>query len=350
MSGSVTAPAADAKVPRRGRTLTAAARRRQFTSRAGVLVAAGVLAPLAAELGGGPYIGYAFALGTAFALSVLGNNLIVGYLGEANLAGGAFLAVGAYASAIALSKGLPLWLAGLVGIAAGAVIGALLSIPAARVHGHQLALATLGLAWAAPDVIRYAEPLTGGSDGRYVPTSGGVPAGLGGLADTYVVTGIFVVCALLVLVALRGRFGRLLLTHAEAGPAARSFGVRAWAVAMLAWGGCGALGGLSGVLYGHVVGYLSPDEFTFQVSLFIFVGSMVGGARSVPGAWIGGLLAGAVPQLLSDIPGGGSILTFGVVLAAVVTLARIGLYPSLEQLAARLRRTRKEAADEPADA
>jgi len=343
MSATAPAPGATTSAAR-GSTLTAASRNRLFSSRAVILLVALVFAPLAAELGGGPYIGYAFEIGTVFALSVLGNNLIVGYLGEANLAGGAFLAVGAYASAIALEKGLPLWLAVPAGIVAGGVLGALLSIPAARVHGHQLALATLGLAWAAPDVVRYLEAWTGGSDGMYVKTSGGVPAGLGGLADDYAVTGVFVVCALLVLVALRGRFGRLLLTHAEAGPAARGFGVRSWMVAMLAWGACGALGGLSGVLYGHVVGYLSPDEFTFQVSLFIFVGSMVGGARSVPGAWIGGLLAGAVPQLLSDIPGGGSILTFGVVLAAVVTLARVGLYPSFEQLAARMRPARKEAA------
>lgn len=329
-----------------GGRLTAASRRRQTVSRTAVLIAVTAIVPAAAELGGGQYVGYAFTLGTAFALSVLGNNLIVGYLGEANLAGGAFLATGAYASTIAMAKGMPLPVAALIGILAGAVIGVLLSIPAARVHGHQLALATLGLAWAAPDVIRYAAKWTGGSDGLYVPTSGGVTPGVGGVADAYVVSAIFLICALLVLFALRGRFGRLLLTHAEAGPAAASFGVRSWLVAMLAWGVCGALGGLSGVLYGHVVGYLSPDEFTFQISLFIFVGSMVGGARSVPGAWIGGLLAGAVPQLLSDIPGGGSILVFGVVLAAVVTLARIGLYPSIEWLAGRLRPARKEAADE----
>ena len=322
----------------RGRRQTAESRRRLTITRVAVLIGAAAVLPAAFQLGGGAYLGYAFVIGTAFALSVLGNNLIVGYLGEANLAGGAFLAVGAYASTIALARGMPLVVAAAVGVAAGALIGVLLSIPAARVHGHQLALATLGLAWAAPDVIRYAGKWTGGSNGLYVPVSGGVTPGTGGLGDAYAVSGIFAVCALLVLAVLRGRFGRLLLTHAEAGPAARGFGVRTWAVAMAAWGGCGALGGLSGGLYAHVVGYLSPDEFTFQVSLFIFVGSLVGGARSVPGAWIGGLLAGAVPQLLSDVPGGGSVLTFGVVLAAVVALARIGLYPSLELLPARLRR------------
>lgn len=310
-------------------------RRKLLLSRSLIIVIAAAVLPVAAQLGGGPYVVYAYILGTAFAISVLGSNLIVGFLGEANLAGGAFLALGAYVSVIAASHGLNFIVAAVIGSLVSALLGIVLAIPAARVHGHQLALATLGLAWATPDVINYASNWTGGSQGLYVPASAtlaGSAPGSGDLVEAYIVSGVFGVCALLTLVVLHGRFGRLVLAHAEAGPAAKSFGVRTWLIALVAWGACGALGGLSGVFYGHAVGYLSPDEFTFQVSLYIFVGSMIGGARSVPGAWIGGLLAGALPQLLSNVPGGASILVFGAVLALVVVLARTGVYPSAEQL------------------
>jgi branched-chain amino acid transport system permease protein len=322
-------------------------RRRQLVGRVAVLLLALAVLPPLAELGGGSYVGYAYTLGTAFAISVLGNNLIVGYLGEANLAGGAFLALGAYIGGIGFAHGVGVLPAAAIAIVAGAVVGVLLAVPAARVRGHQLALATLGLAWATPDLINYAESWTGGTQGLTLSpaaTIAGVPPGGGGIVEGYVISAVFVVCALVALMALYGRFGRLLVTHSEAGPAAKSFGVRTWTIAALAWGGCGALGALSGVFYGHAVGFLSPDEFNFQVSLFLFVGSMVGGARSVPGAWVGGLLAGALPQLLSNVPGGASILVFGVfgaVLALVVIFARRGVYPSVERVLLRGYRRRR---------
>lgn len=313
----------------------APSRNRQLVVRIAVLLLALAVLPPLAEFGGGSYVSYAYALGTAYAIAVLGNNLIVGYLGEANLAGGAFLALGAYVGGIGFAHGLGVFPAAAIGIVAGAAVGILLAIPAARVRGHQLALATLGLAWATPDLINYAESWTGGPQGLTLSpaaTLAGVAPGEGGIVEAYVISAVFVVCALVVLVALHGRFGRLLLTHSEASPAAKSFGVRTWTIAALAWGGCGALGGLSGVFYGHAVGFLSPDEFNFQLSLFLFVGSMVGGARSVPGAWVGGLLAGALPQLLSNVPGGASILVFGAVLALVVIFGRRGVYPSVERV------------------
>lgn len=305
-------------------------------SRIWVLLLAALVAPAAVNAFGGSYMDYAFAIGTIEGLAVLSSNLVAGYLGEITLATGAFMAVGAY-SVAALSPHMGFVLATTVALVICGVAGLAVALQTSRLRGAQAALATFALAWALPDVLNTASGVTGGPLGKYVLA---VPELVvkfesGSLAMSYLVSGVFALCGIGCLLAIYGRWGRLVLASSEARPAAESFGVPTPRVKIVVWVLASLIAGLAGALYAPASGYLSPGEFTYQLSLFIFVGTVIGGTRSVPGAWIGGLVVGMVPQVISSSIGGADVLIFGVLLLVVVLAARGGVYPELELAASR---------------
>ena len=320
--------------PRRGgpsRREIASGREVLRSSRIAVLLVGAVVGPLVVHFFGGSYWDYVFIIGTIESLAVLSSNLVVGYLGELNLATGAFMAVGAYSVEIFGTHMGFLWATTLSVLVCG-ILGLAVALPASRLRGAQAALATFALAWALPDLINAAKSLTGGPLGKYVlitPTFF-IKFASGSLAMSYLVSGLFVACALGCLFAIYGRWGRLAVAAAESKPAAESFGVKTVRLKIGVWVLASLIAGLAGALYAPATGYLSSSEFTFQLSLFIFVGSIIGGARSIPGAWVGGLVVGMVPQIISSSVGGEDILVFGSLLLGMVLVARSGVYPEIE--------------------
>jgi branched-chain amino acid transport system permease protein len=289
----------------------------------------------------GPSNRYALVLATIYAIAIIGSNAITGTLGEMNLSAGAFMAVGAYASAIAFGAGLPLELAVLAGVVAATVLGAIVAVPTIRLKGIFTALVTFALAFAIPDLITQLEPITGGQAGKLAPV-GGTFLGLGtdGSAMTWLVVVIvlFAIVAVASLLMLHGRIGRVLLSIGESPKAAMSFGIRTriWEVGVWTWSAM--LSGLAGALYGVTVGYLTPELFPFILSITILVGTVVGGMRSAIGAWLGGAFIGLLPlQLDSVVPAESAGLLYGAVLLAVLFSGGLGLGGLLERLALTVR-------------
>jgi branched-chain amino acid transport system permease protein len=245
-----------------------------------------------------------FTQAMALGCAVLGLNLLVGYSGQISLGHGAFFALGAYTSAIAIvDVGVPYLLTLPIAGAVCAVAGFLLGLPALRLRGLYLALVTLAVAIATPQIIKRAEGLTGGTQGMTVDKIT-APA-WSGLADdqwlyfvTLVVTAVmFVLAAFLV----RGRVGRALVAIRDNEIAARTMGVDLARFKTGTFAVSAAYAGVGGALFTLPIGFLAPESFPLALSFAFLAAIVVGGLATIAGALFGALFIEFVPVYAADV-------------------------------------------------
>jgi branched-chain amino acid transport system permease protein len=183
------------------------------------------------------------------------------------------------------------------------VMGVLLGLPALRFEGLYLALVTLAMGLAIPQLLKYFDSWTGGTTGlnlkKPVP-----PVGLPIDRDRYLY-----LLALIVLLAmfwigsnlLRGRTGRALVAIRDHPISATAMGIDAARYKTLAFGTSALFTGVAGAMNAIVIGFVSPDSFPPFLSLSFIVGSTIGGIATVGGAIFGGLFIEFVPTWTSDI-------------------------------------------------
>lgn len=286
---------------------------------------------------------YSLTIGTAYAIAVLGNNAISGTLGEINLAAGASMAIGAYSMAWGLNHGWSVLASLALVIVTSALIGVLVAIPTVRLTGIFTALATFTLAFAIPDLAIALSVITGGEAGVAVPpvTVGGTMLDGSSQPMLIAVCCLFVVLAVVNLLLFSRRTGAALLLVGEATPAARVFGMHVRLVKIAVWTWATVLGALAGAAYGLTVGFLNPTVFVVFLSISLLVAGLVGGARSVTGAWLGGLLVGTVPpNIQSVVPASSTGIVFGAVLLLALLAGQGGLGSIIDRgLAGLLERT-----------
>ena len=274
-----------------------------------------------------------FTLALAYAVAALGLNLLIGYTGQISLGHGAFFAVGAYSTAVLMSRtGAPdlvaIPLAGALAFAAGLLLG----IPALRLRGHYLALVTLGVAVATPQLIKRFDGLTGGTQGLSAG-SPAPPAWLGLAQDQYLYMVALVVAALAFATAanlVRGRVGRALVAIRSGEISARATGVNLTTFKLRTFALSAMLAGVGGALYTYAVGFVAPESFTIAVSFVFLAAIVVGGLGTIAGALFGALFIQFVPVYTSDINealagvlyGGVLILFMYVLPGGVVGLGR----------------------------
>ncbi|MDA0180178.1 branched-chain amino acid ABC transporter permease [Solirubrobacter phytolaccae] len=284
-----------------------------------------------------------FTLVLAYAVAALGLNLLLGYSGQISLGHGAFFALGAYVTAILVAKsGWPHLATIPVAAAICAAAGFAVGIPALRLHGLYLALVTLGLAVATPQLIKRFDGLTGGTQGLAAP-SPSVPGFLDFLADDQwlyllnlaILVPMFVLAAGLV----RGRVGRALVTVRDNPIAAKTFGVDLAAYKTRAFAVSAAYAGVAGSMFTITVGFVAPESFGFALSFSFLAAVVVGGLATVAGAIFGALFIEFVPVYAADVNealaaviyGGVLILFMYVLPTGVVGLARrVRLRPKQE--------------------
>jgi len=271
---------------------------------------------------------YSLVVGTIYAIAVLGNNTINGLLGEINLAAGAYMATGAYVMAWALNNDRGLVFASVAVIVASAVVGAMLAVPTVRLGGIFTALATFALAYAIPDLAIALKDFTGGDAGTPVPPIMIGDTFLDGSSMTMLVTVsvVFLIASAITLAATGSRLGVTLLLVGESTASAGVFGIRVTLVKIAVWTWATVLGGVAGALYAVTVGFLNPSIFVVFLSISLFVAGLIGGTRNVAGAWLGGLLVGALPpNIQSFVPASASGVVFGVILLVALLLGQGGL-------------------------
>lgn len=238
-------------------------------------------------------------------IMVAGLSLLFGYAGQISLGHAAFYGLGAYTSGFLAKLGVAWPLALVAGVAAAALGGLLLALPSLRLKGHYLAMATLGFGEIMLFFFTETEVITGGSNGlRGIP-----PAGLGPLVTDTPQTKYLLVwavaCVVLLLAAnvVRRRPGRALRAIHGSEMAAQACGIDTVRMKVQVFVISAALGGLSGVLYAHYVGFISPSTFTLHYSLVLVTMVALGGMGSLAGAVAGTVLLTMLPYADAIIPG-----------------------------------------------
>ncbi len=285
-----------------------------------------------------------------FAIALLGLNLLTGYNGQISLGHGAFFALGGYVAAILMDHwgvayGWTLPAAAVVCFVAGFLFG----LPALRLEGLYLALATFALALATPQLLKYFEHWTGGSQG-IVLMKPAAPPGVPLSADQWLYYLALAVLLLAFFVGtnlLRGRVGRALLAIRDNPIAAQAMGINLPVVKSLTFGVSAAFTGLAGALSTVVVAYVAPDSFGIFLSLTLLIGIVIGGLASVSGALYGAFFIQFVPTLAQDISKAAPWAIFGAFLILFMFVMPTGIAGGLRILAKRLARRRASARAEP---
>jgi branched-chain amino acid transport system permease protein len=280
--------------------------------------------------------GYNQVLASKVALyfvAILGLNIVTGYAGQISIGHGAFMAIGGYTTAIMshdhgtnLIATLPL--AFVVAFGFGVALG----LPASRLSGVYLALATLAFAVSIPQFILKFSSFTGARNGISVDETVG-----------YLwLYGVSWACAAVALVLawllLRGRIGRAFRAVRDSEVAAASSGVSLVLYKTFAFGVSAGFAGVAGSLFVLATnGYAQPDEFAVFLSLNILIGAAVAGLGSLWGVIVGAAFVALLPNISSNAPVIGSIhgqdVAFGVVVILVILLLPTGFAGLLHRAA-----------------
>ena len=282
-------------------------------------------------------------------IAIVGLNLLTGYTGQVSLGHGALMAIGAYTTGalVVHEHWRDVWTIPLAGLAAG-VVGFLVGLPALRLSGLYLALATFALAVAMPSLLRKFSGLTGGSEGlRFLESA---PLQVTGLSGTVTVFGhsmtqnhflYYLTWAIGILgfglawLLVRGRFGRAFRAVRDSELAAASAGVNLAAAKTLAFALSGVYAGVAGSLLAIQKELVSPLTFTFLLSITILVGAVVGGLGSLPGMVLGALFVQYLPDLSTHVSTAEGVpdFVYGAAIIAVMLLLPTGAGGLLRRLA-----------------
>jgi branched-chain amino acid transport system permease protein len=235
-----------------------------------------------------------------YGLVGVGLMLLTGYTGQVSLGHAAFLAVGAYTEAVLAAKGVPFAvslaaatvLAGLAGIAIG--------LPALRLTGIYLAIATLAFGFIVQEVLTRWESVTQGNAGIALS-----PVRLFGTPLVQEWQFYYLCLALLVLVLLgmlnlmRAPTGRALIAIRDSEISARSQGIHLARYKTIAFALSAAITGMAGALYAHKIQFISPEQFNIILSIELVMMIFIGGLGSFHGAIYGAVFIIALPQAIS---------------------------------------------------
>jgi branched-chain amino acid transport system permease protein len=252
-------------------------------------------------------------------VAITGLNVLTGYTGQISLGHGAFMAIGGYTTAIlvadhGVSELATIPLAGLVAGGAGLLFG----IPALRLSGMYLALATFAVAVATPAVLKEYSGFTGGVTGKSLPLRSNDWL----YYQNWIVALIGLAAAWLL---LRGKTGRAFRALRDSEVAAASSGVSIAVYKTLAFGVSAFYAGIAGSLLAVTVAFVNPDTYPVTLSIFLVVGTVASGLGSLWGVPFGAALIEFLPVHAQDISKSAPDVFFGAVLIAVMILLPLGI-------------------------
>lgn len=294
---------------------------------------------LLAGLAGLPFVlsgyhSFQLTLVMVYAIALLGLNILTGYGGQISLGHGAFYAAGAYTAAILMDRydvpyALTLPAAGLLCGLAGYLFG----LPALRLQGHYLALATFALGVSMPQLLksRYLEGWTGGVQGIVI-VKPDAPFGLPISADQWLY--LYTLAVAVVAFAagwnlLRGRIGLALMAVRDHPIAAAAAGIDVARCKSLAFAVSAVYAGVAGALGAIAVQFVAPDSFAAGLSITLLIGIVVGGLASLPGAVFGAIFIQFVPNLADHLSKAAPWAIYGLFLIGFMFLMPSGIHGAL---------------------
>jgi branched-chain amino acid transport system permease protein len=289
------------------------------------------------------YTTFQLTLVIVYSIVLLGLNILTGYNGQISLGHGAFYAVGAYAAAILMDKyGVPYWATLPVAGALCLVVGFLFGLPALRLEGLYLALATFALGVSMPQLIKYKgiENWTGGVQGITI-LKPDPPFGLPINQDQW----LYYFCLAVALAMfwlgwnlLRGRVGRALIAIRDQPIAAEAMGVNNAMYKSLAFGVSAMFTGVAGALGAIAVQFVAPDSFNIFLSITFLVGIVIGGIASISGAIWGALFIQFVPNIADQISKAAPWAIYGMFLIGFMYVMPVGVAGAIRIFWAKMKR------------
>lgn len=294
--------------------------------RLAVWVVALVALPLVTVALGRAYVVYLYDLVMVNIILALGLNILTGFTGQISIGHAGFMAIGAYASAMLTGRlGVPFVIAMPVAALLTAAVGFGLGIPALRLHGHYLAIATLGFGVAVSQLFAVWEGFTGGYQGMKAPAASLFGFGFNtDLRYYYLALAITWLMLAAARNMLRTRPGRALMAVRDSEIAAQAMGVNLAKYKTAAFAISAFYAGVAGSLYAHLVKFISPFDFNLSVSLTLLASIVVGGLGSLPGSVLGAVFMTLLPHVFSRVKNLPLVLT-GISLIVVVLFLPHGL-------------------------
>jgi branched-chain amino acid transport system permease protein len=243
----------------------------------------------------------------AFSILVMSLDLLLGFTGLASLGQAAYLGIGAYLTAILAARyqvglGYDFWLVVAFGMLGAAALAALFGLLATRATGVYFLMITLALGQCVWGLAYRWNSLTGGDNGinlQHRPKFGIDLANE--VTFFYVVFGFFAVSLLVLYTIVRSPFGRSLVGIREREPRMKILGYNTWLHKYLAFIIAGAFGGLSGVLWAHTAGIVSPENVVLTTSVDALLMAVLGGAGTLVGGIIGASVVLFIREYLSTL-------------------------------------------------
>ena len=272
-----------------------------------------------------------------YAIVGLGLMLLAGFTGQFSLGHAAFLGVGAYTQAVLTGMSWPFALSLACAAGLSAAVGVVVGLPALRVKGIYLGMATLSFGFIVEEVFARWESVTGGNAGK----SMAAPQIMGYAFESaesfyFLCLFITVLCTLAILNLLRSPTGRAFVAIRDSEISAQSMGIHLARYKTLSFSLSAALAGIGGALYAHKLQFISPDQFSILQSIDLLLMIVIGGLGSVHGAFLGAIFLITMPQVIAlgkdwlpdsigQSPGLQSVV-YGAVLVAFVLFEPMGLY------------------------
>jgi branched-chain amino acid transport system permease protein len=286
------------------------------------------------------YFLYLLTLFASYVIGAAGLHLLMGLTGQISLAQAAFVGIGAYGTTLFMTGvGLPFW--GSLPLAAGlaALASLVIGLPALRVKGHYLALATLGFGQIVQLIFVHWDSVTNGPRGLKVPR----PA-LGGyvlseVAFAYVTLAITVLLLLAAANLGRAKIGRALMAIRDNDLVAQAMGVNLARYKLLAFALSAFYGAVAGGLYAALLGFIDPLGFTLWESVQFLTMLVLGGMGSLSGVVIGAVLLSGLPELLRWLKEYKELF-FSLILLGCFVFMPYGIRSALNALAYRFGRVR----------
>lgn len=284
-----------------------------------------------------------------YMIALIGLNLLTGFNGSISLGHGAFFAIGGYGAAILMVHfGVPWWLTVLLMAPVCFIAGFGFGLPALRLEGLYLALATFALAVTMPGILNYKgfDAYTGGTTGLQIDKPK-VPLHLPFNQDQWLFLCCLAVAMLMLFIAqnlVAGRVGRAMVALRDHPVAAQTMGINSAMVKASCFGISALYAGVAGALDAALVGFVSPDSYSLFLSLSLLVGMVVGGLGSLWGMLAGAIFIEFVPNLADSFSGmfGESAkalpwAVYGVFLILMLLLAPHGIAGATQRVMTYLR-------------
>lgn len=258
---------------------------------------------------------------------LLGLNFITGLMGQMNLGTAGIMALGAYTSALLTTKlSMSPWLALVFVIFIGFVLGVGLGYPSLRIKGIYLALTTLGFSEIIRIVINNLVNLTGGPTGvRNIPGFNMFGYTIKGARPYYYF--LLALTIFLIFIAVRiinSKWGRAIKAVKDNELAVEACGIKLSTIKIFAFTLCCIYGCIGGAMYGHLIGYINPTDFSFDTSIRYLMMLMIGGIGSISGNILGAFIVNMLPEFLRFL-GNFYWLVFSIIILVCSVLIPNGL-------------------------